>query len=118
MPAPITPEAAEPAAPAGEAVKVVRGATIATVNGVAISGADAVAFRAKTGEALTLTPEMRDFLVKRAIERELTMQAAKAHTPGTTRPSASSAAWASAVTVTSAPTRARARSAERRLPDP
>ena len=46
------------------------------------------------------------------------MHAANAPTPGTTRPSQSSAAAASAVTVTSAPTRRRARSAERRLPDP
>ena len=46
------------------------------------------------------------------------MQAAKAPTPGTTRPSAASAASRSAVTVTSAPARATARSAERRLPEP
>ena len=46
------------------------------------------------------------------------MQAAKAPTPGTTRPSASRAASASAVTSTSAPTRSSARWAERRLPDP
>ena len=50
--------------------------------------------------------------------RSPAMQAANAPTPGTTRPSASSAACESEVTVTSAPTRARARSAERRLPDP
>ena len=37
------------------------------------------------------------------------MQAANAPTPGTTRPSAASAAGASAVTVTSAPTRSSAR---------
>ena len=46
------------------------------------------------------------------------MQAAKAPTPGTTRPSASRAACGSALTVTWAPVRARARSAERRLPEP
>ena len=46
------------------------------------------------------------------------MQAANAPTPGTTSPSAASAAERSAVTVTSAPVRASARSAERRLPEP
>jgi hypothetical protein len=46
------------------------------------------------------------------------MQAANAPTPGTTRPPHSRASAASAVTTTSAPTRARARSAERRLPEP
>ena len=46
------------------------------------------------------------------------MQAAYAPTPGTTRPSHPRAAARSAVTVTSAPTRASARCAERRLPDP
>jgi hypothetical protein len=46
------------------------------------------------------------------------MQAANAPTPGTTSPSASIAASASVVTVTSAPTRRSARSAERRLPEP
>ena len=46
------------------------------------------------------------------------MQAANAPTPGTTRPSQSSAASGSAVTVTVAPTRASARSAERRFPEP
>ena len=50
--------------------------------------------------------------------RSPAMHEAKAPTPGTTRPSASSASCASDVTVTSAPTRASARSAERRLPDP
>ena len=46
------------------------------------------------------------------------MHAANAPTPGTTRPSAAEATEKSEVTVTSAPTRARARSTERRLPDP
>ena len=46
------------------------------------------------------------------------MQAANAPTPGTTRPSAFSAAELSAVTSASAPTRCRARWAERRLPEP
>ncbi len=46
------------------------------------------------------------------------MQAAKAPTPGTTRPSAARAASASAVTVTRAPLAATARSAERMLPEP
>lgn len=69
---------ASPPPPGGEAGKVVRGATVATVNGVAITGADMVAFRAKTGEALELTPEMHEFLLQRAIDRELTMQAARA----------------------------------------
>ena len=50
--------------------------------------------------------------------RRPAMQAANAPTPGTTSPSASIAACRSAVTVTSAPTRRNARSAERRLPDP
>jgi hypothetical protein len=80
VPVPVAPVTPAPAPPptAGEGVKVVRGATLATVNGVAISGADVVAFREKTAEALTLTPEMHEFLVRRAIERELTMQAARA----------------------------------------
>lgn len=46
------------------------------------------------------------------------MQASKAPTPGTSRPSASSACWKSEVTVTVAPVRSTARCAERRLPDP
>jgi len=46
------------------------------------------------------------------------MQAANAPTPGTASPSHSSAASGSAVTVASAPTRASARWAERRFPDP
>ena len=46
------------------------------------------------------------------------MHAANAPTPGTTRPSHSSAASRSAVTMTSAPARSRARSAERMLPEP
>ncbi len=45
-------------------------------------------------------------------------QAAKAPTPGTTSPSASWAAARSAVSVTAAPARSRARTAERTLPDP
>ena len=50
--------------------------------------------------------------------RSPAMHAANAPTPGTTRPSRSSAASRSAVTVTSAPARASARSADRRLPEP
>ena len=46
------------------------------------------------------------------------MHAANAPTPGTTRPSAASAAGPAAVTLTSAPTRCSARWAERRLPEP
>ena len=46
------------------------------------------------------------------------MQAAYAPTPGTTRPSADRVWSRSAVTVTSAPARASARSADRRFPDP
>ncbi len=46
------------------------------------------------------------------------MHAANAPTPGTASPSQSSAASASAVTSTSAPTRASARCAERRFPEP
>jgi hypothetical protein len=46
------------------------------------------------------------------------MHAAKAPTPGTTNPSAFSAASASAVTVTSAPARLNARCADRKFPDP
>ena len=46
------------------------------------------------------------------------MQAAYAPTPGTTSPSASRARSASAVSVTVAPVRCSARSAERRLPEP
>ncbi len=46
------------------------------------------------------------------------MQAANAPTPGTTRPSALSAASKSAVTSVSAPARSRARCAERMFPDP
>ncbi len=46
------------------------------------------------------------------------MQAANAPTPGTTSPSAFNAASRSAVTVTSAPVAASARSAERRFPEP
>jgi len=46
------------------------------------------------------------------------MQAAKAPTPGTTRPSASTAMRASDVTTTSKPLVANARSADRKLPDP
>ncbi len=50
--------------------------------------------------------------------RSPVMQAANAPTPGTTRPSASSAVRWSAVTSASAPARASARWAERRLPEP
>ena len=46
------------------------------------------------------------------------MQAAKAPTPGTTRPSAAIALAKSLVTSTSAPTRCRARSIDRTLPEP
>src|SRR5579862_3942365 len=46
------------------------------------------------------------------------MQAANAPTPGSTTPSASYAEPMAAVTMTSAPTRSRARSAERRFPEP
>ena len=46
------------------------------------------------------------------------MHAAYAPTPGTTSPSAASASSRSAVTTTSAPVRAIARSADLRLPDP
>ena len=50
--------------------------------------------------------------------RSPAMHAANAPTPGTTRPSAASAAGPAAVTLTSAPTRCSARWAERRLPEP
>ena len=50
--------------------------------------------------------------------RSPAMQAANAPTPGTASPSQSSAASASAVTSTCAPTRSSARCAERRFPDP
>ncbi len=46
------------------------------------------------------------------------MQASYAPTPGTTSPSAFSATDGSDVSVTSAPARSTARTAERRLPDP
>jgi hypothetical protein len=46
------------------------------------------------------------------------MQAANAPTPGTTRPSAFSALDRSEVSSTAAPARSRARTAERRLPEP
>ena len=46
------------------------------------------------------------------------MHAANAPTPGTTRPSHDAAASNEGVTVTEAPVRASARSAERRLPEP
>lgn len=51
-------------------------------------------------------------------DRSPAMHAANAPTPGTTSPSAARAASQSAVTVTSPPARATARSAERRFPDP
>ena len=52
------------------------------------------------------------------IARSPAMQAANAPTPGTTSPSASIAASKSPVSVTSAPARSTARTAERRLPEP
>ena len=61
-----------------EGVAVERGDTIATVNGVAITGADLIAFRAGDGEEQSMTPAMYEFMTTRAIQRELTFQAAKA----------------------------------------
>ena len=52
------------------------------------------------------------------IRRSPAMHAANAPTPGTTRPSASCARPRSGVSVTSAPARSSARTAERRFPDP
>ncbi len=46
------------------------------------------------------------------------MHAANAPTPGTTSPSAASAALRSAVSSTDAPARSSARTADRRFPDP
>ena len=75
--------ALEPTAPPGsyddsEAVTVARGETVATVNDVAITGEDLIAFRARDGDEQQMTPAMYDFVVRRAIERELTFQAARA----------------------------------------
>ncbi|SKW51813.1 Uncharacterised protein [Mycobacteroides abscessus subsp. massiliense] len=64
-------------------------------------------------------PDSRTSMIRSpSIPRSPSMQAAKAPTPGTTRPSAFSAVLASAVTVTSAPTRSSARCADLRLPEP
>jgi hypothetical protein len=52
------------------------------------------------------------------IARSPRMHAAYAPTPGTTSPSAASAASKSLVRVTVAPARSTARTAERRLPEP
>ena len=82
LPAAPTPAPADPppSAPAvdDEGAAIGRGATIATVNGVAITGADVLAFRADAGDSLTVSREMYDYLTRRAIERELTLQAARA----------------------------------------
>ena len=82
LPVPPTPAPADPppSAPAidREGVAIGRGATIATVNGVAITGADVLAFRAGVGDSLKVSREMSDYMTQRAIERELTLQAARA----------------------------------------
>ena len=64
---------------------------------------------AATRSAMILSP---------LIFRRPVMHASNAPTPGTTSPSAFSAASLSAVTSTSAPTRCSARWADRRLPEP
>ncbi len=76
-PATPPPGAGQPAV-AGESVALGRSQTIATINGVAITGADVLAFRAIDGDRQTMSPEMYEFLTRRAIERELTLQAARA----------------------------------------
>ena len=63
---------------AREGVAVGRDQTEATVNGVAITGADLLAFRAEDGDRQTMSPEVHELLLQRAIERELTIQAARA----------------------------------------
>ena len=76
---PVAPRGSEGgSAGQGESVAVGRGQTIATINGVAITGADVVAFGAGDGERLTMSSEMYEFLTRRAIDRELTFQAARA----------------------------------------
>ncbi|HVV81430.1 MAG TPA: hypothetical protein VHE35_00075 [Kofleriaceae bacterium] len=78
-PAPSPPPVRVPPPPVtAKGVAIGRGQTIATINGVAITGADLVAFRAKDGDSLHMSPEMYDFLAQRAIEREVTLQAARA----------------------------------------
>ena len=76
-PAPADPP---PSAPAidREGVTIGRGTTIATVNGVAITGADVLAFRADAGDSLQVSRGLYDYMTQRAIERELTLQAARA----------------------------------------
>jgi hypothetical protein len=88
MPAPgsaIAPTGADVVAPPGpgdeddgESVTVARGDTVATVNGVAITGDDLIAYRAGDGDEQPMSAEMYEFVLRRAIERELTFQAARA----------------------------------------
>lgn len=75
-PAPAEPPA-EPPGDSGAQEAVGRTETVVTVNGLALTGADVVAFSAADGDELSMTEEMYEFLVKRAIDRELTFQAAR-----------------------------------------
>ena len=74
----VAPAEPPPGEDRSESVTVERGDTIATVNGVAITGADLIAFRAGDGDEQVMTPAMYEFMTTRAIQRELTLQAAKA----------------------------------------
>jgi len=72
------------------------------------------------GEVGTPRPPARRCSMRRGAStaRSWSITAPKAPTPGTTSPSASVTSWGSLVRVTWAPTRSRARTAERTLPDP
>jgi hypothetical protein len=50
---------------------------VARVNGVVITGGQLLAFRSLDPPERSLTPEMYDFLLQRAIDRELTLAAAR-----------------------------------------
>lgn len=65
-------------AQAPEALTIRAGDILAVVNGVAVLGSDLVPVPAdRPGEPVTLSPAMYDFLLRRAIRREVVAQAAK-----------------------------------------
>ncbi|MFH0952890.1 MAG: hypothetical protein V1873_01025 [Verrucomicrobiota bacterium] len=85
LPAPAAPtpapaEAAPVARPPVEGVRRLRGdQVLATVNGVAVLGKDLVAIPPeRAAEEITMSPRMYEFLLKRALERELIVQVARA----------------------------------------